>query len=52
VWLCAIEELALCLDLVLEEGGSSALCADHLSSANLSSVALCTGAEECTKLED
>jgi hypothetical protein len=28
------------------------LCADHLSTVELGSVALCTGADECKKIED
>ena len=39
-------ELALCLDLVLE-GGSSAQCADPMSSTKFDSVAQCTGENEC-----
>jgi hypothetical protein len=34
------------------EGGSSALCANHLSITELGFVALCTGAYECKNIED
>jgi hypothetical protein len=51
VRLCATEELALCLDLIL---GRRIWHAAHRSLVlnRIGSMALCTGSDECKKIED